>query len=420
MRQCRYFFKKANIFALAFVMVITIVFATIGVGCTEVTTSLDGVVILQVYGVGEYSSMSNTPALSHSFIELYNTTDKDVKFDGASLHYSEAGNMWSQLLLSGTIKSNRSFTIRCNEYGEFSQQEVTSYDMEWDVVIENKGVKVCLTDNDTPITTTNPNNVLGLPIDGYIDMVCACGSDDTVDAAEGVYITGQSKQKSVRRISSKDTNDNSADFTIINYSDVNGDIMDYFLPKSTSYGAYDPFEGSIISSLSSDLMVYEIYGTGLNNDTPVNRSFISLYNSGVSSIDLSDYVVAYCSDDLEWEVVELNGTIAAGQEFLIAGAIESTGTTVVNEISDADADIVVSDMVLDNKELSVCILYGDDITNSNIDKMLDDRVVDLIGASCVPFETNPILGLSKQKSARRVSTVDTNDNSFDFEIIDQR
>ncbi len=391
-------------------------------GCSQTNNStpssnIDGVVILQVYGTGEISASSlNTPALSNSFIELYNTNDFDVDLSLSSIHYAEEGNEWSKLNLNGVIKSKSSFLIVSNDTQEYSVSEIVEYDMLWDVKINNKGIKVCLLNNTDTINVINPYNNKGNKINGYVDMVCATNNDGTLDAAEGMYITGQSKQKSVRRKNLVDTNDNSYDFITMDYSLADAELLDKVLPKSSSYGSYDPFEGLMYDvETNNDIVILQVYGTGNNTDSAINRSFIELYNTSDEDINLSNYSIHLKNKDNEFVKEVLTGTIKAKSSYLIAGRVM---TTVNANLYIEEYDHFV-DWRIDNKEFAVCLLSNtNDITTNPFNNGVIDGYVDMVGIDSSVFETTPFTGISKQKTARRISLDDTNNNSKDFQIID--
>ncbi len=389
----------------------------------SVKSRLDGLLILQVYGIGEAGG-TNSPALSNSFIELYNSTNEELDLEGASLHYSTGGSNWSYLALTGTVGANESYLILANGYDDFTRSELTEYDQEWNITIENKGVKVCLLDNTTRLAVENPFNINGSTISGYVDMVCATGFGDTIDASEGTYIEGQSKQKSVRRVSLNDTNNNSVDFTVIDFSSIPDSLLDIYLPNSTKDGSHNPFEGIEQVETTNDLVILQVYGTGSNSDTPINRSFIELYNKSSSEISLSGYSLQYIDSEDNLSKLDLEGTIKANSSFLIAGKITSTGTTVNITINDDDADMIC-DWDMNNKVFTIVLLSSTtELTDFDAFNLFKENklnsFVDMIGVDSDYYETVPATDLSKQKSLRRVSLNDTNNNANDFEIIDYR
>lgn len=410
-----------NVFKKIFLS-ITIMFGLFSiVGCSnEEKSNLDGLLILQVYGVGDEGG-TNSPALSNSFIELYNTNDKELVLDGSSIQYSKSGSNWEMLELTGKVPAKSSFLIVANEYSTFTREEINNSDMNWNIVIENKGIKVCLMDNVTKLSVTNPYSE---EVSGYVDMVCATGFGETIDAAETNFVVGQSKQKSVRRLNLNDTNNNSKDFGLVDYESIPDSQLDIFLPNNSSKGSHNPFEGIEQVESNNEIVILQIYGTSDNTDTPINRSFIELYNTSSNDISLSGYSIQYITENDVLSKLNLEGTIKAYSSFLIAGKITSVGETVNITIADDDADMLC-DWEIDNKKLSIVLLKTTQ-SLQNFDAFTQfkngelDSYVDMIGVATNYYETSPATDLSKQKSLRRVSLNDTNNNSADFSIVDYR
>lgn len=93
---------------------------------------------------------------SHGYIELENTSDKDLPLDGCYLHYLHPNYISSAILdcehlpLSGIIPAGGTYLIRCKKYSDASLNadtfiSVDSYDLEWYV----SGELLDLTHNKT-------------------------------------------------------------------------------------------------------------------------------------------------------------------------------------------------------------------------------------------------------------------------------
>lgn len=181
------------------------------------------VIVNQIYGG------SDDGAASHSFIELYNQTDKTVDLTGWQVAYrsSQDGDdsgEWKYFDLSGTIEGNGYFLIRCGEAGGTDYQ-VPAGNMEWDAQLHNKGISVVLLSADTELTdgftgaVTDENRP-----EGYADLLAVQGNDGKDDqmppAYEGSVGDDQSKKKAVRRTDFTDTDVNIADTAVIDYSET--------------------------------------------------------------------------------------------------------------------------------------------------------------------------------------------------------
>ena len=188
------------------------------------------VIVNQVYGG------SDNGYASHSFIELYNQCDTDINLNGWELQYRASADAedtegWHELTLTGTIPANGYYLIRCGEVTDPEPEAenkgdayaVPAGDQEWDVVMHNKGVSVALFSKDVTLTDAFAGAVAenNRP-DGYVDLLAVKGNDNTDAQTPLVYETGvqaeQSKKKSVRRNGFADTDNNSTDTEIIDYS----------------------------------------------------------------------------------------------------------------------------------------------------------------------------------------------------------
>lgn len=370
--------------------------------------------ILQVYGVGTPGG-TNVPALSHSFIELYNPNDKTISLSGYSIQYSSGESSWSKLALTGNIPASSSYLILANDYGEFGVKEFNNSDADilWTTqTIENKGIKVCLVKSLDTITVVNP---FASKIAGYVDMIGAAGKDETIDGFETEFISGQSKQKAVRRISLEDTNNNNNDFALVDYSTLPTGLLENYLPRKSTQGAWNPIPE--IEVEEEGLMIFQIYGTGNNTDSAISHSFVELYNPTSTDINLAGYSLQYGNTGTSWTKINLSGKAKAGCSFLILGKRATTvGMTLA--IDEARCDLVTT-MILDNKVNKICLVSNQNtitIINPFVDKL--NGYIDLVGTGATDaYEGGPVTDISKQKSIRRSSLVDTNNNFMDFETI---
>lgn len=92
--------------------------------------------------------------------------------------------------------------------------------------------------NTNLLDVVNPFDIdgNGTKSEGYIDMMGGGDKDGDIDGYEGTIILGQSKQKSVRRISLDDTDDNSKDFEIV---DFRNEASVRYAPKSLVDGPWE-------------------------------------------------------------------------------------------------------------------------------------------------------------------------------------
>lgn len=109
------------------------------------------IIITKVYG-----NDGNVDApVKSSFIELYNTTDKNLSLGEFSIYYGK-GKSFSRLKFSEhtIIAPSSFFLIKCNEVENYTGVEllrVDNYDLEWSVKIDNKEFEIVLAHNDAKV-----------------------------------------------------------------------------------------------------------------------------------------------------------------------------------------------------------------------------------------------------------------------------
>ena len=388
--------------------------------------------IWQVYGTGGNTS-GNEGTISHSFVELYNPTGVDVALNGYSLYYKKTGVPWDELNLTGIIKAGHSFLVlgsKENPNGRLQLDE-NKADMRWNEtkvdgswgpkIFSNDAFKVALIRGSGELNVVNPFDVNGEVIPGYVDMVGVTNTDPTdgYETTSAVF----SKQKSARRGSLKDTDNNVSDFQAIDYRveaipDIR--LVNFYSPKYNAYGAWDPVTPVMPpSQIPADLLILQAYGNGGATDGSVSHSFIELYNSTGANINLSGYSVQYSTGDGNWQKLNLSGNIPSKTSYLILGEKQNSSARL-DLTGQADATWTGLDM--DNQQFAVCLMHNTN-TLSGYDPASATGFVDLLGATngakqnFSVYETRPFTDISKQKAARRRNFVDTNDNSVDFVSI---
>ena len=132
-----------------------------------VQTSYAGKIIInQTYGRAD-----NAGAISHSFVELYNTTNQPINLDGFSLQYATGSRTnntvnsdvsWKVLDLAGkTIGANSSFLIR-SSVGDATGTVYTieNADMDWNQRFSNRALQVALVEGKNPLSNVVTYNEL--------------------------------------------------------------------------------------------------------------------------------------------------------------------------------------------------------------------------------------------------------------------
>jgi hypothetical protein len=209
-----------------------------------------GVLIFQVYGTGPNTQDGS---VSHTFVELYNNTDAAVNLSAYSLQYADGISAsaatvspWTKIDLTGTIPAHGSYLIRGiqknTESGAIGRLQVTTPDIDASgFILSNRSYKVALMSNQTLLTVANPFDIdgSGTKAAGYVDLIGVINSApaDDIDAYETAYAEIISKQKSARRSSLSDTNNNSTDLTAIDFRTA---VLTKYQPRNAATGAWIP------------------------------------------------------------------------------------------------------------------------------------------------------------------------------------
>jgi hypothetical protein len=275
-------------------------------------------------------------------------------------------------------------------------------------------------------------------------MVTAYNDDDDYSGTgcETAPNPGISKQKSVRRASLTDTDDNSVDFVSVDYRATGTTTAqkDAWMPRNASNGEWDPM-AEVVEPEPPDgtegLMIFQAYGHANKSDPAITHSFVELYNNTNNAINLGtgNYSLqlapaALSADGTAWAVIDLTGTIPAHGSYLIRGAVVTEGASA----SRLDLGTVTPDVdgsfILDNDAFKVALMSNRTplaVANPfNTDEAgtKAEGYVDMVGAGELNvvsgYETAPIGGISKQKPVRRKYLADTDNNAEDFKIYDYR
>lgn len=212
-----------------------------------------------------YGSSNNAAGVSHSFVELYNTTDAAIDLIGITLYYADGTNSatatedkpWKKLSLRGTIHARSSFLIlgpRENSTGRLQITDNSGDINEPAFMLSNRAFKAALIRSTKDLTVQNPFTMDGAGIaEGYIDMVGSANTYITADLIFGfeTYPARNSASAVVRRKTLIDTDDNSIDFASIDYrlwSASNPDRttdeeLEIYRPKNCNFGPWDAITG---------------------------------------------------------------------------------------------------------------------------------------------------------------------------------
>lgn len=140
------------------------------------------------------------------------------------------------------------------------------------------------------------------------------------------------------------------------------------------------------------LIINQVYGGGGKGDTPIQNSFIELYNPTSEAVSLNGYIIAYKDKTLTLT----NTNINANESYLIVCKEEDTSDKYITyDLPEADQNW---DLAIDNKSYTIMLKNG----NQEVDK--------------VTVEEKKEPEVSKQKSLRRKNYADTDTNE-DWEVV---
>jgi len=400
-----------------FAALLAIVLVTSGLSISEAADQSSHVIINQVYG----RSNKTDASISHSFIELYNPTDTDVDLSAYSVQYTSTGSSWQQLDLTDvTIDPHTSFLIRCYSVDAVaSRYEIENYDLDWsECSISNDAFKVALVSTQTLLTVSDPTSEQGV-----VDFVGA----GTADYAYGSAIIGISKQKTARRIAFANTGNNAADFEILDYrspstasTGIDDTTLETVKPRYSGDGEWgtDSTEPDIPEVINSPVIINQVYGRADKTDAAISHSFIELYNITDTDVDLSTYSVQYAATGAAWKKLDLTGvTIGAHTSYLIR-CYSKDGVASRYEIVNYDLDW--SECSISNDAFKVALVSNQTLLTVS-GPTSEQGVVNFVGAGTTDYAYgSAIIGISKQKTARRIAFANTGSNAADFEILDYR
>ncbi|MCL2174906.1 MAG: hypothetical protein FWB73_02560 [Treponema sp.] len=425
-----------------------------------------GILILQAY-----ASSSGAAGATHSFVELYNTSKEAIELDGIFLYFADghkqgAGtdSQWDRITLTGTIPAEGSFLIMGPKQNNTlaGTAGAARYQIEDDYgdiidpnfTISNRAFKAALIKGTIDLNARNIQNPFdtdgeGTKVKGYIDMVGAVNDPAANDAVLGFETAPArcSASEAVRRKNLTDTDNNQGvsekfpdgkgDFDSIRYSQdgIGDELLELRKPRNSSEGKWNPFEeppppenpttAGEKSEYAGKLLILQ---AGASTDGAITRSFVELYNNTDAAIDLNTFSLQYGAVGVNWNVINLTGTIPAKGSYLITGSLGEI--TDDSRLYFEDADQTVDAFALSNNGFKVALMENQNkLTVENPFAMTEGTAadyVDMLGAfnnsasSVDAFETTAFTAISKQAAARRKSLTDSDNNQTDFERIDYR
>ena len=311
-----------------------------------VLAATDSLIINQVYGNGGKSD----PAISRSYVELYNPTDTPISLDGYRLVYSSSGDSseggtnggTQELILdsSATIGAHSSYLVTANETAAAADgYTLAAGDQQWEDQIFN---------ND------------------HIKMVLA--KDNGLTIVDQVDTTSISKQKVFAR-------ENFGNFVVVEWkgNGGNSDFVEANRPHRSSDGAWG-------TSIMPD-PIAKIAGS-YNDTAAIEMEFIARYDSGTQNADGgAAEIVKYNPDNQKFYLV--NGTSKKLEIVSLQDFSESADTAVSLEAETSlDIEALIADKIPG-------FVYGD-MTSVDINPDLDIIAVAIQAAGT---DDNGLIGL---------------------------
>ena len=261
------------------------------------STDGTGICINQIYSGGALNS-DNTP-VSHSFIELYNNSERDISLRGLSVQFSRVGKDWKVCPLDGVLPGNTSYLIRCakhtNPYKMACRVKINEFDLDWNQELSYTGMKVALVVGTDPLDTENPyrDPKNGIPsIYRYLDMLGAGGKDisQKIDYQEG-YFSRQCLDRNtgicrIFREGLKDKDNNLLDTMPIDYRYAD---IEAYGPRCRSDGPWDIYRDKIKLANNRPNMIFITFGKNQHTriftwqSKPTKEGFLKIRKVGEDS-----------------------------------------------------------------------------------------------------------------------------------------
>ena len=414
--------------------------------------------ILQAYGTGG----TGQAGVNRSFVELYNTTNTDIPLSGITLYYADGNNTstadypWETITLSESIPSKASYLVLGRADGNTARYNIPAGygDInDDDFILSNRAFKVALIRGTETLTVQNPFDVddMGTKVTGYIDMVGAANTygTDTLLGFETLPARN-SGSEAVRRINPIDTDNNrgpsatfptaTGDFTSVRYGSGSGMITDEELevrrPRNSTdtTAGWDPFAApeepppNPEPPVSETILILQAntYGNNNGGNAGFARSLVELYNVTGAAINLTggNYYL-HIGDATTWtNVIKLEGSIPANSSFLVVD--NTAGTSGVNNATPR-APLPAADQeaafIINNTNFKVALFRN--LTVLSVDDPFTEEslfpdYIDMLGTGNANAKETQTASASRPQGPRRISLIDTNNNSVDFRQADFR
>ena len=238
----------------------TVTLTVSGSGITEsVSDSIqvivsDGTSMLMILQANTYGNDNGGGGgFARSMVELYNNTNEAIDLTAGNYYLHIGDAEWTDVIkLEGIVPAKASFLIVDNTPTAADNTNSTprailpTADQEAPFVLGNTTFKIALMRNQPQtLSVANPFSDTDLQAD-YIDML---GAGNNTTTGFETARAGQSRPQAPRRTLLADTDNNSADFTQVDYrgTNVGNGMQDSelykFWPRNSTMGAWNPITG---------------------------------------------------------------------------------------------------------------------------------------------------------------------------------
>ena len=180
----------------------------------------EGLLFTKVFGSGGKAD----GVTASSFIEIYNSSEKDIALEGLSVYYKSSGyKQYYSHALSGAVRAGGFYLIKCGGSGKYDPSgeviRLDSWDDEWDRKIDNKEIGLLLAPSGlVPDVSADPAE-----LDGVVSYFFAT---DSYCFDTGVVKALSKNKYAVRTALKKDSG-----WQIVNLAKANSQKLRQIVPK---------------------------------------------------------------------------------------------------------------------------------------------------------------------------------------------
>ncbi|MCL2262335.1 MAG: hypothetical protein FWC08_03825 [Defluviitaleaceae bacterium] len=410
--------------------------------------SENGLIINQMYAGGD----TGNNAVSHSFVEIFNTTDGKIYIGNYSVQIQTPGDPgsggyapappipWNVVELSGYMEPRSSFLI-VSTFGESTAENhrvLENWDIKVDYEFGNRGLSVALVSHQEPLPAFITENC------GVIDLLGAINTGPPRDRSDNYLVAPAriSRSQGVRRVNFENTNNNEEDFHATRYMELDDAQWQELRPRYSGDGEWTVAAAPVVRAAQNlpRLFINQIHGQGSPGTNAVSHGFIELYNPSNEHVNLRglSLQVANGTGIRPWNVLELpNFIMRPHTSFLVVSTEWYNDNTNMGHIPEEAmwhrARYVIRnwdmewDLRFNNSNMVVALVCGAEPLSDEITENEWYGIIDLVGVHNNSAEdtahyrgSGPAGNISRQASVRRVNFRRSTDNARNFARVDFR